>query len=116
MPAQPENLNAFLNAWDAEKVPVIVKEEPPKIDKEIETLVQKIETDYLSKPITDAGGQPLVSPPAPQAPTITLPVTKGTFATGLTKKVSNSVRWLAEWCLRLVKIFGARAVFREEKV
>lgn len=116
MPELPEKeiLNQLFN--ENEKFSV-VEEGEPEIDKEIEPLVQKIEKEiYLSKPITDDYGQPLVSPPAPQNPKITLPVTKAVYNSGLTKKISESIRWLAEWCFRIIKIFGPQAEFREEKV
>jgi len=115
MPDLPEKeaLNQLFN--EDEKFPV-VEEGEPQISKEIEPLVQKLEKEiYLSKPITDDYGQPLVSPPAPQNPKITLPVTKSTYAFGLAQGITESVRWLAEWCLRIIKIFGPRAIFREEK-
>jgi len=115
MPDLPEKeiLNRLFS--ETEKYPVI-EEKEPKIDKEIEPLIQKLEKEiYSSKPITDDYGQTLISPPAPQSPTITLPVTKTTYLYGLTQKVTESIRWLAEWCLRIIKIFGSRAIFRENK-
>lgn len=115
MPDLPEKeiLNQLFS--ENEKYPVI-EETEPELNKEIEPLVQKIEKEiYLSKPITDDYGQTLVSPPSPQSPKITLPVTKAVYNSGLTKKISESLRWLAEWCLRLIKIFGSQTKFREEK-
>lgn len=98
-----------------EKFPVVVEEEP-KVEKEIEPLVKKIEEEiYLAQPVTDNAGQPLVSAPAPQQPVIILPLTQSSFNQGLKQKVSASVRWLAEWCWRLIRIFGSQAVFREER-
>jgi len=97
-----------------EKFPVTVEEEP-KIAQEIKPLVQKLEEEdaTLTQPVTDDAGQPLVSPAAPQQPQIVLPLTSSQYAFGLKQKVSRSIRWLSEWCFRLVKIFGTRAVFRE---
>ncbi len=115
MPDLPEKeiLNKLFS--ETEKYPV-VEESEPKIDKEVEPLIHKLEQEiYLAKPVTDDYGQPIVSPPSSQNPKITLPVTKSTFSFGLTQKISDSIRWLAEWCLRLIKIFGNQAVFREEQ-
>lgn len=96
-----------------EKFPLI-EETEPKIDKEVEPYIQKIEKEiFLARPITDDYGQPLVSPAAPQQPKIVLPISKSQYSFGLTQKISESIRWLAEWCLRLVKIFGSRITFRE---
>lgn len=122
MPAQVEKsgkdiLNDLRIGFEDEekKVPIEVREEPELQETE-KSLLQKVEEEaYLQKPITDDGGQPLVSPPAPQQPIITLPMTQSTYNTGMKSKVSDSVRWLAEWCWRLVKILGTQAVFREEK-
>lgn len=114
MPDLPEKdiLNQLFS--ETEKFSVQIKETEPKANKEIEPLIQRLEKEiYLSKPITDDYGQPLVSNSAPTSSTITLPVTKNQFAFGLTQKVTESVRWLAEWCWRLIKIFGEKVSFRE---
>jgi len=92
---------------------VRVEGEPP-IRQEIESLVEKIEDNVvLNKPVMDNYGQPIVSPAAPQNPKIVLPISRNSYALGLTRKISESIRWLAEWCFRLVKIFGERASFKE---
>jgi hypothetical protein len=117
MPELPEKeiLNQLLNNEANETFPVKVETEPelsPDFDPEIKEVEREI---YLSKPITDDNNQPLISPPAPQNPTIVLPMSQTQYAQGLTGKVSESIRWLAEWCLRIIKIFGARAEFRKAK-
>ena len=95
----------------------MVEEGEPQIDKEVEPYIQKLEKEiYLSKPITDDSGQPVLSSPSSQDPNIVLPVTQTIYALGLTKKVTEAVRWLSEWCKRLIKIFDKRVVFREEEV
>jgi len=67
----------------------------------------------LNQPVIDNYGQTLVSSAAPQNPRIVLPISKNSFTLGLTKKISESIRWLTEWCFRLIKIFGKRASFKE---
>jgi len=100
---------------EGEKFPV-VEEKEPKIEKELEPYIEKIEKEiYLTKPIVDDYGQTLVTAPSAQPVQIILPVSQQTFFYGLKQTVSDSIRWLAEWCLRLIKIFGARAVFRKEE-
>lgn len=114
MPDLPEKevLNKIFG--DEEKFPVVQEEVEPSIDKEIEPLVEKLEKEiYLSKPVTDDSGAPLVTAPTSQQPTIILPVTKTAYFYGLTQKVTESIRWLTEWCLRLIKIFGDKITFRE---
>ena len=113
MPDLPEKeiLNKLFSEGD--KIPIIQTEVEPELDKE-EPLIRKLEKEiYLAKPVTDDYGQPLVSNPAPANPKITLPITQGQFAFGLTQRVTDSIRWLAEWCLRLMKILGPKTTFRQ---
>jgi hypothetical protein len=116
MPAQPEKSEKeILNDLLAkeESFPVIAETEP-KIDKEVESYIEKVEKEiYLSQPVTDDSGQPLISDPAPQEPTIVLPITETAYTQGLGQKVTESIRWLSAWCGRIIKIFGARAKFRQ---
>jgi len=94
----------------------VVETKEKEIEKEIEPYVQKIEKEiYLSKPITDNFGQTLVTAPSAQPTQIVLPVSQNQLLFGLKQSVSDSIRWLAEWCLRLIKILGQRAVFHKEE-
>lgn len=100
---------------EGEKYP-IVEEKEKEIEKELQPYIEKIEKEiYLAKPITDDYGQPLVTSPATQQVQIILPITQQTFLYGLKQAVSESIRWLAEWCLRIIKIFGPKAIFRKEE-
>lgn len=100
---------------EGEKYPV-VEEKEREIEKEVQPYIEKIEKEiYLAKPVVDDYGQTLVTAPSAQPTQIVLPVTQATLLYGLKQAVSESIRWLAEWCLRLIKIFGARAVFRKEE-
>jgi hypothetical protein len=118
MPAQPEKdekeiLNELFKG-EGEKYPVIVEKEPEIEDPEVKTYLEKVESDIKNfQAVTDDGGQPLVSPADPQQPIIVLPLTSSSYTQGLAKKVTESIRWLSEWCCRILKIFGSRAVFRE---
>ncbi|RJR24113.1 hypothetical protein C4578_03500 [Candidatus Microgenomates bacterium] len=116
MPELPEKeiLNQLFKE-ESETYPVKIEEEP-ELSPELEPAIKKVEKEiYLSQPITDDNNQPLVSPPAPQHPTIVLPISHTQYARGLTQKVTESIRWLTEWCLRVIKIFGTRAEFRKEE-
>jgi hypothetical protein len=97
-----------------EKFSVTVEGEP-KVAKEVESLVEKLEKEdaTLTQPVADDSGQPLVSPAAPLQPQIVLPLTSTQYVFGLKQKVSRSIRWLSEWCRRLIKILGPRATFQE---
>jgi len=61
-------------------------------------------TVQIPLPVSQMG----VTPAGPNAPvaqttTVVLPLTDDQIALGLKQGVSNSVRWLAEWCVRQVK-------------
>ena len=99
-----------------EKGDLTLMEAEPDIKPEIDSLIQKVEKEiYLARPITDDAGQTVASSPAAQVPTITLPISNTVYLMGLTQKVTESVRWLAEWCLKIIKTLGDKVVFREEK-
>lgn len=112
--SEKEILNRLFS--EQTKYPIIDAEPNPKVEKEVQEYIEKVEKEAeLTKPITDNFGQILVSPPAPQQPKIVLPVTENQYLFGLTQKITESIRWLAVWCQRLLKIFGPRAIFREVK-
>lgn len=100
---------------EGEKYP-IVEEKEKEIEKEVQPYIEKIEKEiYLAKPVVDDYGQTLVTAPSAQPIQIVLPITQSAFLFGLKQKVTESIRWLAEWCLRLIKIFRAKATFRKEE-
>lgn len=114
MPELPEKeiLNQLFKE-ESETFSIKVEEEP-ELSPELEPAIKKVEREiYLSKPITDDNNQPLVSSPAPQNPTIVLPISQTQYTQGLSKKVTESIRWLVEWCTRLIKIFGTKTEFRK---
>jgi len=114
MAKEKEALNETLPLGE-EKFPVVETKEK-EVEKEIEPYVQKIEKEiYLSKPITDNFGQTLVTAPSAQPTQIVLPISQNQFLFGLKQSVGDSIRWLAEWCLKLIKILGAKAVFQKEE-
>lgn len=109
---EKEILNELFS--EQEKFPVETFENDPPINPEVKSLVEKIEQNViLISPVMDNFGQPLVSPASPQNPKIVLPISRNSYTLGLTKKISESIRWLAEWCFRLIKVFGERASFKE---
>lgn len=114
MSKEKEVLNTLFPE-EGERYPV-VEEKEKEIEKEVQPYIEKIEKEiYLAKPITDDYGQTLVTAPSAQPVQVVLPVTQTTLLYGLKQKVNESVRWLAEWCLRIIKIFGSRAVFQKEE-
>ena len=78
-----------------EEIPVNVEEEKLK---EGEGYIEKVEREAeLAKPV-------LVGAAAPQKPKVTLPLTDDQIKKGLHHKVWEAIRWLAEWCLRQLKM------------
>ena len=111
--SEKEILNTL---FTEEKGEVTLIEAEPKLKPEVESLIQKVEKEiYLAKPITDDAGQPVMSSPTTVMPVITLPVTQSTYLAGLTQQITESIRWLAEWCRRLIKMLGERVAFRDEE-
>lgn len=87
-----------------EEIPVNVEEEKLK---EAEGYIEKVEKEAeLAKPVLDDYTQQvLVAPAAAQKPKVTLPLTDDQIQTGLHHKVYDAIRWLAEWCVRQIKMF-----------
>ena len=99
--------------------PAVPEEEIPKeTGPEVKDYLTKLETGeeiQLPQPVTDDSGQPILTSPASQQVTITLPLTDDEMKIALHKKIIDSIRWLAEWCLRLIKITRGRISYRLEK-
>jgi hypothetical protein len=87
--------------------------EPPK---EVANWLERVEKGdvYLAKPvIDDQTGQPLVSAPSTKQPKIVLPLDKDELILGLKERVNEAVKWLAEWCMRVIKMQPENVVFSE---
>lgn len=85
--------------------------EPPK---EVADWLERVEKGdiYLAKPvIDDQTGQTLVTSSSANQPKIVLPLTEEEIAWGLKQKVSEAIKWLSEWCLRVVKMNPERINF-----
>lgn len=100
---------------ELEKVEVVEQKEPePK--KEVKNWVEKVEsgdTAQLKKPVTDDYGQILVeAAEKKEKPKITLPLDEKGVEKGLHHKAVNSFRWLAEWCVRVMKIATGRVFYK----
>ncbi len=86
--------------------------------KELDSLLEKVEKKevYLTKPVTDnQTGQVLVTAPSAKQSKIVLPLDKQQMAYGLKQKVDDAVRWLAEWCLRLIKMNPQGVVLQQSQ-
>ncbi|MBP8591390.1 hypothetical protein KBI33_02945 [Candidatus Shapirobacteria bacterium] len=96
-----------------ERVPIIEVGREPEVAPE--TGIEKLEKEQHVLPapvLDDQTGQVLVFPPAPVEPEIILPLTAAEYQIGLEAKIEDSLRWLAEWSRRLMKLLGEKVGFR----
>ena len=112
---QKEILTQLDRAKEKEKAPVYEYKEP-EVSPEVEGWLEKLEKGEeirLPQPVTDDQGQVVLDDSTPQEPKIVLPLTKEEMERGLHKKVWESMRWLAEWCKRLIKKASGRVFYKE---
>ncbi len=98
---------------------VVTQPEPElRPPKEVASWLERIERGddvQLTKPvIDDQTGQVLVTAPSAQQPKIVLPLTKAKLIQGLKAKTTEAIRWLAEWCLRLIKMKPTQVKLAQE--
>lgn len=105
-PAAKEQKEAFVIPIEGSKE-VIIEYKEPEPAKEVAEWVEKVpekEEIKLPEPIYDQSGQVILDNATPQKPQITLPLDDQGVKSGLKQKVQDSLRWLAEWCLRIIKM------------
>jgi hypothetical protein len=98
-----------------EKAPIVETVPPKELGPEVKDWLTKVETGeevQLPRPVYDTSGQVLIQPAAPQKVTVKLPLDDQGIKAGLTYKIIDSIRWLAEWCLRLIKITAGKFIYR----
>jgi len=99
---------------EKERVPVVEVGREPEIVPE--TKIERLEKEQyiLKKPVLDdQTGQVLVTAPNVQSPVVILPLTNDEYKNALSTEVSSSIRWLAEWSKRLMKMLGRKVEFRQ---
>jgi hypothetical protein len=102
-----------------ESEPIRTETKEFELSPEIKEWVEKIEDGEeitLPHPIKDDYGQILMEAASPIRPSLVLPLSKPKIKKAIHKKVVDSVRWLAEWCLRLIKMFPSRIIYSEDKL
>lgn len=94
----------------------IVEQKEPEPEKEVKDWVEKVEsgdTAQLKKPVIDDYGQILVeAAEKKEKPKITLPLDEKGMEKGLHHKAIDSFRWLAEWCVRVMKMATGRVFYK----
>jgi hypothetical protein len=98
-----------------EKEPIEEKLTTPEIPPEIEHLEAHAGAELrMPQPVTDDSGTVVMDNAGPQQVTITLPLTDEEMNRALHLKIIYSLRWLAEWMRRLLKIVGGRFLYKPE--
>lgn len=96
-----------------EKHPVVERLATPEVPPEIEKVESVAGAEMtLPQPVTDDTGAVIVDSPAPQQVQIDLPLADDEIIKGLQLKLTYSLRWLAEWCRRLLKVFGGNFIYK----
>lgn len=93
----------------------VEQEHQPEISPEVESYLQRVETNQESPAAELAKLIPQVaaaSGPAPTEVVRVLPVTKTMAAAGHKKSPKFSIRWLVEWSDKVIKMFQGKAVYR----
>jgi len=110
--ALPETRETFISGREN----IQIRERPsvpeftPKIDK-VES-VESAEEMTLDQPVVGEDGAIILDNPAPQQVAVKLPLTDDQITQALHLKVIYSIRWLAEWSKRVLKILGGKFVYR----
>jgi hypothetical protein len=101
-----------------ESAPLVEIQEHEAIPEEVEGWLQKLDAAgeiKLPEPITHDGDVMLSSSDAQVVKEkIILPMTQAGMQQGLTAKVTDSARWLAEWCVRINKMMKGSAKYAPE--
>jgi len=100
-----------------ETVPLTeITSEHDKIPEAVEGWLEKLERQEdikLDQPITDDQNQPVLQSATPQVTDdqIVLPLEEADVSQGIKQKPTSSIRWLAEWCLRVIKKFPGKVFY-----
>jgi len=101
---------------EKERFPIVERPTVPEINEineetpQIETIVG--EEISLPQPITDDNSQVVVDNVAPQQIVVKLPLSEQQMNRALHLKLVYSLRWLAEWTKRLIKIVGGKFIYK----
>jgi hypothetical protein len=97
-----------------EKFPIAERPSVPEFNPKIEKVEVVIKEDaVLSEPIVGEDGAVILDNPTPQQGIIIkLPLTDDQMNQALRLKVIYSLRWLAEWTKRALKILGGKFIYR----
>ncbi len=103
-----------------EVTPVTEYTKKVDLEPEVEGWLEKLEKEdtSLSKPVIDPSDKNKKVLKDTQEEKgrfkVILPLTKEEVDRGLHHKVIDSVRWLAEWCVKMIKMFHGKVAYRRK--
>ena len=100
------------------QVEAVEVKEPETLPEGVAGWMERIERGEdinLPQPVT-YNNQTLVTASSPQSVSVVLPLTKNGLERGLHLKVVDSLRWLSEWCVRIIKKFPGKVLYRRVKL
>lgn len=114
MPAFKEREQKTPEQIAAEQVEGYIEqvEKKPEIDSDVTGVVKPAPSGDINVPkITDDQGQVVMQQVDDSEPEIVLPMSEEEVKNGLHHKVVDSVRWLAEFCVMLIKKYPGRVFY-----
>jgi hypothetical protein len=111
---EPEQTSSFYKEGEPRR---IEKKEfqPPPETKEWVTEKKTAEEITLPQPVKDEYGEILLKSARPSKPTITLPLDDKGIKKAKKKGIGESIRWLVAFCIRLIKKFPNRVIFKNSQ-
>jgi|APSaa5957512576_1039674.scaffolds.fasta_scaffold85821_1 hypothetical protein len=92
------------------------------LEPEVESWLEKLEKEdtQLQDPVVDDQGKVVLDSAKDGQGSggkfkVILPLTKEEVDRGLHLKVINSARWLAEWCIKTIKMFHGKVAYKKGK-
>lgn len=71
-------------------------------------------TTAAPAPVIDETGKVIMQSSTGVKPTIVLPLDEEQIRTGLHHKIIDGIRWLAEWCILIIKKYPGRVFYRQK--
>jgi hypothetical protein len=112
LPKPPELIsvpNKEMPIGQAETVPLVELKEEERIPEDVQGWVEKLQKENVSlpEPVMNKDEVVLAEPHVTFVnDKIVLPITRQSFAQHAHAKVTESARWLVEWCKRLILMQG----------
>ena len=98
---------------ERDKFPVVEPITTPEVTPETQHMEAVTgEEITLPQPVTDDTSQVVMDNAAPQQVVVKLPLTGQQMDQALHLKIIYSLRWLAEWTKRLLKIIGGKFAYK----